>query len=649
MSRPFPYRSFRYVFTWALALIPILISALPTPLPAAARPLYAQSRPALSGAARITSTEHFAIHYTLIGVDAVPAADANNDGTPDWVADVGDIMERIWTVEIDQLGWPAPLPDQSEGGDTRFDVYLMELFSKNLAGYVSPDGGLVGDNPNTPRVEQFAAYGYLVLENDFIDPNPPPMLKVWPPEQWARIVAAHEFNHMLQISISGAHAMRWFYEATANWMETQVFPDLPDNLDSAGAVFKSPDTCLLRYGGVNRVESGLHWYGMWVFNQMLAEVYGPDLVLDIWFRMADGAGYVPFDEAFAARDTSFEDVMRLFAVKVLLRDFAHGSAYPVARLEAEAIGPGEWSPADGVQRYAMDIIGLNLGGGVETISLDSEDSGIEGIVVGVRGATADVFPPGRATTVNFGDYDHVYLIVLNLTRPPTEAGCATARYAYTLRPADGSAPTSPASSLSVPTFAPPQVEPVTDPEDIPGLNPFYQTEYHIRDEIKQVDLPFRPIVPRGAPEGYELDSVYGVNADDLDEMFRALNAPSGGVVAQMLYTNEAGQVIRITQSPTIYVAVGDWLAANRLEFAPGTQIWTAGTVDTAIIDRSGQGSGPYLIAFIVRERFLAIDGDADLDAMLDMARRFASSLGLDRELPGPRGPWGEPYASAEPY
>jgi hypothetical protein len=38
----------------------------------------------------------------------------------------------------------------------------------------------------------------------------------------------------------------------------------------------------------------------------------------------------------------------------------------------------------------------------------------------------------------------------------------------------------------------------------------------------------------------------------------------------------------------------------------------------------------------VRERFLVIDGDADLDAMLDMAARFAASFGMDRELPEPR-------------
>ncbi len=237
-------------------------AALPAPVVEAA-PHAAQSRPKLSGDEHTYGTEHFLVHYTFVGVDAVPSADTNGSGTPDWIEDVGRAMETIWRVEINTLGWPQPLPDRGEGGDTRFDVYMMELFSHNLGGYVSPDGGFVGDNPNTSRQEQQAAYGYLVLENDYIDPNPPAGLKVWPPADWMRIIAAHEFNHMLQIAINGIYPMRWFYEATSNWMETQVFPNLPDNLQSAGAVFKSPDTCMLRYGGVNRVESGLHWYGMW--------------------------------------------------------------------------------------------------------------------------------------------------------------------------------------------------------------------------------------------------------------------------------------------------------------------------------------------------------------------------------------------------
>ena len=38
-------------------------------------------------------------------------------------------------------------------------------------------------------------------------------------------------------------------------------------------------------------------------------------------------------------------------------------------------------------------------------------------------------------------------------------------------------------------------------------------------------------MPRGAPAGYELDSVYGLDTAQLDEEFRAYNAPSGGVVA----------------------------------------------------------------------------------------------------------------------
>ena len=470
-----------------ITLILLVGAALWLPVTAGASPTSAQSRPALSGEERTYDTARFVIHYTIYGIDAVPTADRDSSGTPDWVEEVGTVMETVWDIEVGALGWPAPLPDRGEGGDTRFDVYLMELFSRNLAGYVSPDGGYVGDNPNTERVEQQAAFGYMVLDNDYYDPNPPAGLRVWPPEDWLRIIAAHEFNHTIQIGINGVHPMRWWYEATANWAETQVFPHLRDNLESAGAVFKSPDTCMLRYGGVNRVESGLHWYGMWTFTQMLSETYGSDIVRDVWLRMADGAGYQPFDETLTARGTSFEDEVRRFALNVLLRNFNEGAAYPTPRLQEAVETPGEWTPVDGVQRYAMDYIGLNLGSGTYTVTVTSDDAGVEGIVVGVNATSADVFPAGREVTLNFGEYEQVYLMVLNLTRPPNEAGCATARYTYAVTQAD-SGPTGVAYSVNVPDFAAPRVEGVTDPEDVPFRSPFAQTEYNVKDDIQQVDL-----------------------------------------------------------------------------------------------------------------------------------------------------------------
>ncbi|MBI5960902.1 MAG: hypothetical protein HY866_19340, partial [Chloroflexi bacterium] len=147
-----------------------------------------------------------------------------------------------------------------------------------------------------------------------------------------------------------------------------------------------------------------------------------------------------------------------------------------------------------------------------------------------------------------------------------------------------------------------------------------------------------PIVPRGKPDGYELDSVYGINADEQGAEFVALNAPSGGVVAQMLYYNAEGRLIRITESPSIYVTIGEWLAVNHLEFKPGVQIWTTGGIDAAVVDQSGGGGGPYLVTFMTQDKFLAIDGDAPLEVLLDMAARFASSFGMQRELPEPRIP-----------
>ena len=144
------------------------------------------------------------------------------------------------------------------------------------------------------------------------------------------------------------------------------------------------------------------------------------------------------------------------------------------------------------------------------------------------------------------------------------------------------------------------------------------------------------MTPRGAPDGYELDSVYGVNADEQGADFVALNAPSGGIVAQMLYYNAEGQLIRITESPSILRHDRRMAGGQSPGIQPGVQIWTTGGVDAAVVDRRRR-VGADLVAFIVKEQFLAIDGDATQEAMLDMAARFASSFGMQRELPEPRG------------
>src|SRR5262245_19761944 len=111
----------------ALLLVSFLLTAFTPPLtnPVHGRPK-TQVRPALSGPVQTYPTEHFIIHYTLKGKDAVSPGDENDDNQPDFVEAVGQALEFSWQQEIEVMGWRSPLPDEGEGGDTRLDVYLRD-------------------------------------------------------------------------------------------------------------------------------------------------------------------------------------------------------------------------------------------------------------------------------------------------------------------------------------------------------------------------------------------------------------------------------------------------------------------------------------------------------------------------------------------
>ncbi|MDP6775608.1 MAG: hypothetical protein QGI83_02460, partial [Candidatus Latescibacteria bacterium] len=61
----------------------------------------------------------FKIHYDDTGAHAVSSVDANRNGIPDYVDEVGATYDSAWDLQIGQLGYSGPLSD----GDDLYDVY----------------------------------------------------------------------------------------------------------------------------------------------------------------------------------------------------------------------------------------------------------------------------------------------------------------------------------------------------------------------------------------------------------------------------------------------------------------------------------------------------------------------------------------------
>ncbi len=426
-----------------------------------------RGRPRLSGPALTLGTEHFLIHYTQTGDDAVPSEDANGNQQPDYVEEVARALEYSWYAEIGYFGWAAPPNDGDLGGDGRYDIYLANILPNNYAGLTDSDRGqpMVGDNPNSLAIHEVnSAHSFIVLDNDYAeytDFRIPGITLL----EYMHSTAAHEFNHAIQFGYDSKEPDTWLWEASATWMEDEVFNNVNETVRALPSEFKSTDSCQLTEGGNDRIQDAGHWYGMWIFMRYLSERYGDEAVRRIWELAANQDGYAIWDTLLQEQGSNFEDFFRDFSVALLTRDFEEGSTYPAIRLEGQASGDGEFTPVDGVQQIAADYVEI-LGHDVFTIRLNSTE--LTGIVVAIRQGQSYLYPMAdNQVTIDTKGLEHTYLIVMNLNRAPSEASCRTTD--YTLSILSGGIPEESTSVKSAKNFEMPKVEDITAPPDeLPG-------------------------------------------------------------------------------------------------------------------------------------------------------------------------------------
>ena len=89
---------------------------------------------------------------------------------------------------------------------------------------------------------------------------------------------AHEYNHILQFGYD-AYQDPWFAEATATWMEDQVYNGINDYLRYVRRWVKLWETPL--------TANSIKEYGSAVWNQWLARRYGPEIIRKAWAGAID--------------------------------------------------------------------------------------------------------------------------------------------------------------------------------------------------------------------------------------------------------------------------------------------------------------------------------------------------------------------------
>lgn len=649
-------RIHRPIIHCCIALVLLLAFSLPQPV--AAHPdtqgLDTSSRPTLLDG-ETYGTEHFLLHYTTAedSPNAVDATDADQSGVPDYIELVGDTLEESYDVEINQLGWAVPPSDGVLGGDERIDVYFQNILILGIAGYVSNAGGLVRDNPNTSEIERSAAFSFMALDNDYIEAADPELELLYTPTELMQATVAHELHHVIQMGYDSLDIHSWLYEASATWMEDQVYDDVNDGLYYLDEVFFSPDTCLVSANST--IGYGLRWYGSWLFLRHLSEEFGPQIVEDIWAQSRQLNGFEAIDVALESFGTTLEQESLTYATRNLLQAYEEGDLYPPVLFEGEARVGETFRPNTGVQSLGADYIKLPEEGLV-SIELIDGNSNLSVRLVGIEadGDYTVVNAENNSIVSNLTLYDEAYLIVHNNQRVVEEQDCTYADYEIDIR-TTREISTSPATSGTAQFYQQPVDEPILEGGPPPFIGAT-QGNNEFADRPEELEPSFEPIIPSNAPPGYAFD--YGYLADPIDfGEDQQYYLPGGEEGVSFDYIDGSGNWLGIIQSPTPYFFLNEYVDARDLDIGEIelAELTTIGNYEVLIEDISNSTSPYYSATVILGELFIVVDGDDNREDVELMINNLIATFEGDvtaffpDTAPPPPPPLPQPNAEVEPF
>lgn len=234
------------------------------------------------------------VHY-LRDVDP---DDGTNDNNPNVATDgfAGQALGVAQSVldKYTAAGYRAPESDAtspSNGGDAKLDVYLSDI-GPELYGYCTSD-----DPKTDPSNNGYDVSAYCVIDNDYSSSQ-------FPGNALAlmQVTLAHELFHAVQFAYD-SYEDGWFMEATATWVEDELYDDVNDNrnyLSVSPLKYPSHSLDLFEDYDSGSTYAGFQ-YGAWTFFRYLSERYPtksgdlPSIVRKAW-EIADGS------TANAARD-----------------------------------------------------------------------------------------------------------------------------------------------------------------------------------------------------------------------------------------------------------------------------------------------------------------------------------------------------------
>ncbi|HWJ66648.1 MAG TPA: MXAN_6640 family putative metalloprotease [Nocardioides sp.] len=274
------------------------------------------------------------VHYTTTGANA-----ATHEFAQLVLNTVDEVRGRLQAA-----GYRTPRPDGNSDTDDRTDVYLEDLGVTGLYGYCASDDAKFTD----PNPVGYDVSAYCGLDNDY----DPAQFGGAAALDSLRVTVAHEYFHAVQFAYDVLED-GWFIEATATWMEDELYDSVNDNLQY---LWTSPLTAPQR--SLDLFGSNYH-YGAWIFFRYLSERFTtrvgglPTVVRDMW-RLADGAvggpDYMSIDavnRALVNRNSSLAIQFPRFAManRSPRSFYSEGASYPKAPATSYVVKPATRNPA----------------------------------------------------------------------------------------------------------------------------------------------------------------------------------------------------------------------------------------------------------------------------------------------------------------
>ncbi len=241
------------------------------------------------------------VWYTTEGEHAVNAASSRADHVPNDVATVAAVTRDALT-RYAEMDFRAPLSDAlspscgSNGGDARFDVYLM-----NMRG---ADGVTVPESGRCASASPKQCASYLIAKSNYADSYDSAELGI-------RTVLPHETFHAVQNAYD-VDLDRFWAEGSAQWAAKTLDPALTDLERNLPAFFSQSARSL------DAPPSGVtaaFLYGSAIWPVFLSQRYGDDIVRSILEQEAQQGdpAIAATDIVLHARQSSIADEFPLFA------------------------------------------------------------------------------------------------------------------------------------------------------------------------------------------------------------------------------------------------------------------------------------------------------------------------------------------------